>query len=89
MDTSERAHRSVSAEQSLCRGDAVSTHGHSDKRKCKINWTGWGLSWIQDWQRGGGYDHNLWSTDKVWEKIDYVHANPVKRELVTRPQHWF
>ena len=43
---------------------------------------------LRFWQRGGGYDHNLWTTDNVWEKIDYLHANPVKRGLVTRPQDW-
>jgi hypothetical protein len=43
---------------------------------------------LRFWQRGGGYDHNLWSKDKVWEKIDYIHTNPVQRGLVTRPEDW-
>jgi putative transposase len=43
---------------------------------------------LRFWQRGGGYDHNLWSTDKIWEKIDYMHDNPVKRKLVSRPEDW-
>lgn len=40
------------------------------------------------WQRGGGYDRNLWSDGEVWEKIDYLHANPVKRGLCARPEDW-
>jgi putative transposase len=40
------------------------------------------------WQRGGGYDLNLWTPEKVWEKIDYLHANPVRRGLVERPEDW-
>ena len=40
------------------------------------------------WQRGGGYDHNLWTPAKVWEKIDYMHANPVRRGLVERADDW-
>jgi putative transposase len=40
------------------------------------------------WQRGGGYDHNLWDRDRVWEKIDYLHNNPVKRELCARAEDW-
>jgi putative transposase len=42
----------------------------------------------RSWQRGGGYDRNLWSDAEVWEKIDYVHANPVKRGLCASPQDW-
>ena len=40
------------------------------------------------WQRGGGYDRNLWSNDEVWEKIDYVHLNPVTRGLCQHPADW-
>ncbi len=43
---------------------------------------------LRFWQRGGGFDLNLWSTDKVWEKIDYMHGNPVERGLVERPEDW-
>lgn len=43
---------------------------------------------LRFWQRGGGYDHNLWSADRIWEKIDYMHNNPVKRQLVARAEDW-
>jgi len=40
------------------------------------------------WQRGGGYDRNLFTDEEVWEKINYVHENPVRRGLVQRPEDW-
>ncbi len=35
------------------------------------------------WQRGGGYDRNLRTRADIREKINYIHANPVRRGLVT------
>ncbi|KKM07360.1 hypothetical protein LCGC14_1734700 [marine sediment metagenome] len=40
------------------------------------------------WQRGGGYDRNLRSASDVHEKIGYIHNNPVRRGLVSRPEEW-
>jgi len=40
------------------------------------------------WERGGGYDRNVFSTQELHEKIEYIHANPVRRGLVERPDHW-
>jgi len=40
------------------------------------------------WQRGGGYDHNLWTPANVWERIKYIHENPVRRGLVEKPDDW-
>ena len=40
------------------------------------------------WQPGGGYDRNLWTLRRIHEKINYVHANPVRRGLVERADHW-
>jgi REP-associated tyrosine transposase len=39
------------------------------------------------WQRRF-YDFNVWSARKVKEKLEYMHANPVSRKLVRRPQDW-
>ncbi len=39
------------------------------------------------WQRRF-YDFNVWSARKVKEKLDYMHANPVKRKLVLDPKDW-
>ena len=40
------------------------------------------------WLRGGGYDRNVFSAKEVEEKIAYIHANPVRRGLVERPEDW-
>jgi len=40
------------------------------------------------WRRGGGYDRNLTSTDEIWEKIYYLHNNPIKRNLCSTPVDW-
>jgi putative transposase len=40
------------------------------------------------WQRGGGYDRNLRSVSDIHEKIEYIHANPVRRGLTTTPEQW-
>jgi REP element-mobilizing transposase RayT len=34
------------------------------------------------------YDFNAWSGDKITEKLNYMHMNPVKRELVPHPKDW-
>ena len=39
------------------------------------------------WQRRF-YDFNVWSAKKVREKLDYMHANPVKRKLVPHSKDW-
>lgn len=40
------------------------------------------------WQRGGGYDRNLWSPRHIWNMIDYIHHNPVEAGLCTRSIDW-
>jgi len=41
------------------------------------------------WQRGGGYDRNIVYGRTVHKTIAYIHANPVRRELVNCPDDWF
>ena len=42
---------------------------------------------VHFWQRRF-YDFNIWSAAKVREKLEYMHANPVKRGLVEHPKEW-
>jgi putative transposase len=39
------------------------------------------------WQRRY-YDFNVYSAQKMREKLDYIHTNPVKRKLVMHPKAW-
>jgi putative transposase len=40
------------------------------------------------WQRGGGFDRNLWSDKAIFAEIDFVHANPIRRGLCATPEDW-
>jgi putative transposase len=40
------------------------------------------------WLPGGGYDHNLWNDRPIYEVIEYIHANPVRRGLVRQATDW-
>lgn len=40
------------------------------------------------WQRGGGYDRNLLMGNEFFEKINYIHHNPVRRGLAVQPTDW-
>lgn len=48
------------------------------------------LKWpdeAQFWQRRN-YDFNVHNPEKTTEKLRYMHRNPVKRGLVTKPEDW-
>ena len=34
------------------------------------------------------YDFNVWNPEKTTEKLKYMHRNPVKRGLVSKPEDW-
>jgi hypothetical protein len=34
------------------------------------------------------YDFNVYTEGKKKEKLNYMHANPVKRGLVSHPKEW-
>src|SRR5437867_2352151 len=40
------------------------------------------------WQPGGGYDRNVTSSDALRAMIEYIHANPVHRWLVSKAEDW-
>ena len=39
------------------------------------------------WQRRF-YDFNVWSSKKLYEKLQYMHRNPLERKLVSHPRQW-
>ena len=39
------------------------------------------------WQRRY-YDFNVYSRKKLWEKLHYMHANPLEERLVQHPRDW-
>ena len=34
------------------------------------------------------HDFNVWSANRLNQKLEYMHLNPVKRELVNHPKDW-
>ena len=40
------------------------------------------------WQAGSGYDENVCDPTGLHALIEYIHLNPVRRGLVTRPEDW-
>ena len=40
------------------------------------------------WQEGPGYDRNLISCDAMVTAMEYIHLNPVRRELCEQPDQW-
>jgi putative transposase len=47
-----------------------------------------GMRAYRFWQRGGGYDRNLRTVADIYQKIEYVHNNPVRRKLVEMAEEW-
>ena len=40
------------------------------------------------WQEGAGYDRNLICDPTIGSSINYIHANPVRRQYCERPLEW-
>ena len=47
-----------------------------------------GVMTFRFWQEGPGYDRNLTQPKAILSAIDYVHANPVRRNLCERAVDW-
>jgi putative transposase len=43
---------------------------------------------LRFWQPGGGYDRNVTSNLTLRAMVEYIHANPVRRGLVSRIEDW-
>jgi putative transposase len=41
------------------------------------------------WKPGGGYDRNITSIEILSQVVDYIHRNPIRQGLVTKPEEWF
>ncbi|MCC6662075.1 MAG: hypothetical protein IT437_14460 [Phycisphaerales bacterium] len=40
------------------------------------------------WQKGGGFDRNTRDLAEFTKSVQYIHRNPVKRDLVECPEDW-
>jgi putative transposase len=74
--------------------------GHDGKQALRAVWRdrrGLGTSALDAWATGPdpkpfwkprGYDFNVVQYEKLLEKLDYLHANPIRRGLVDRAEQW-
>ena len=47
-----------------------------------------GIEMFRFWQAGPGYDRNLHTTQAVLASLNYIHMNPVRRQLVGEAEDW-
>jgi putative transposase len=47
-----------------------------------------GKKYHRFWQRGGGYDRNLRTVSDIYEKIEYIHNNPLRKGLTACAKDW-
>ena len=47
-----------------------------------------GIASYRFWQRGGGYDNNITEPKTIWQVMEYIHANPVRRNLCQYAHDW-
>jgi putative transposase len=40
------------------------------------------------WQKGGGFDRNLWNSKAIFDSMKYIEANPVRSGLVESSEDW-
>jgi hypothetical protein len=46
-----------------------------------------GKTCFRFWQEGPGHDRNIFAPEAIRASIDYMHKNPVERELCTASSH--
>ena len=75
-------------QSSTRRAVAIAERSHPRTLESMVDSQPNGTSSRRLWQRGGGHDRNLWKPDRIWNAIEYLHANPVRRKLVARATDW-
>jgi len=80
--------------------DLKQRSGHGGKEALRAVWRehhSLGTRPLDAWATGTGpkpfwktraYDFNVVGEEKAFEKLDYMHRNPVTRGLVDRPEQW-
>ncbi|MFT3683948.1 MAG: hypothetical protein QM783_03300 [Phycisphaerales bacterium] len=43
---------------------------------------------VRFWQPGGGFDRTVRDLTEFTKEVQYIHRNPVKRGLVSKPEDW-
>jgi putative transposase len=62
--------------------------GHGSEWLARVTVTEGRRVRLRFWQPGGGYDRNITSIETLRSMIYYIHANPVRRGLVSTAEDW-
>jgi putative transposase len=76
----EHVHLLLSEPKTHLLGTTLNVLKHETSHRLKAERT-------QFWQRRY-YDFNVLTQPKFWEKLRYIHRNPVERGLVENPEDW-
>jgi putative transposase len=78
-----------SIKQSVARRAMIYLRRHAPEwlGRLKITWPG-GRVEHRFWQQGGGYDRNMFVPESIDASVEYIHNNPVRRELVATSTDW-
>jgi putative transposase len=61
----------------------------ADPEKCKLFMVNSrGKETFRFWQPGGGFDHNLWNAAPIHHAIQYIEANPVRKQISANPEEY-
>jgi putative transposase len=60
----------------------------NEPEKLEYLLSGWEIPKHLFWLRGGGYDRNIINPDYLENSINYIHNNPVRKELVNSVLDW-
>ncbi len=59
-----------------------------DTERLQLMTTGLAAPPFRFWQEGGGYDRNLNTANAIRAILEYIHMNPVRKNLVESPEDW-
>ncbi len=62
--------------------------GHAPHRLPRITVGEGGRALRRFWQRGGGHDRNGVAPSTAHERVEYTHANPLRRGWVATAEQW-
>jgi putative transposase len=40
------------------------------------------------WQKGGGFDRNIWNSKAIHDSVKYIESNPVRSHIAATPEDW-
>ena len=67
---------------------AINHAKHLNKELLRLMSTGQTVRPCHFWQKGGGFDKNICNSTGLFNMIEYMHNNPVRRGLIDKAVNW-